>query len=248
MGLEWNCCVVLRIHLQSNHGIGDVLLLTPTFRVIKEAYPNCKIVVSSRHRDILTGNPYVYVDGARGGFHPFFPDPHSGVVPVQHHIFSLWESVCNESGLKTYRPEIKPEIYIPGFVRGGNILVQVLHRMQWGGKKVWPYFRELSSMPGFSAIQKMDSLQGLVQVIRGAKLVVCAEGLISHIAQAVGTKAIVIYGGFLRPEWNGYADQINIVSPNCSEQCYNSNPCSLGKVCFSSISVDYVESVVRENV
>jgi ADP-heptose:LPS heptosyltransferase len=116
--------------------------------------------------------------------------------------------------------------------------------MQWGGKKVWPYFRDVARVPGFNSIPKMDSLQDLVRVIRGASTVVCAEGLISHIAAAVGTRAVVIYGGFLKPEWNGYSSQTNIVSNSCKISCYNNSPCQYGQICMKSISIEEVISCV----
>lgn len=232
------------IHIQLNTGIGDALLVTPAFRVIKEAYPNIQISVNSRHRDILSGNPYIFLDRNRGGFQPHLPDPKSGIVPTQHHILSLWDSLCSEFDLETEVPSIKPELFIRGRIRSSGILVQVIHKNQWGGKKVWPYFRELSHKSGFSGIPKMDSLQGLVKLIAGAPLVVCAEGLISHIAAALDTPAVVIYGGFLKPEWNGYASQVNITTDVCGVDCYNAVPCGQGSLCFKSISVDELESIV----
>lgn len=58
----------------------------------------------------------------------------------------------------------------------------------------------------------------------------------------MGTQAIVIYGGFAHPSWNGYHDQINLTNTLDCSYCYNPLPCRKKpeRLCMRQISVDDV--------
>lgn len=126
--------------------------------------------------------------------------------------------------------------------RTDTIGVQTMHKGHWHAKKVWPYFDILARATGFEPIPKTESITALVHKIASYRAVVCAEGGISHIAKAVGTKAIVVYGGFADPAWNGYPDQVNIVNKKSCSYCYNPDPCtnSIDRRCMRDISVSRV--------
>lgn len=237
----------MQIVLKSFAGLGDLLLQTPSFSVIKEAYPGINIVVNTLHGDLLKDNPFISSVGKESrGFFPSYQDPRSGITPSIHHILAIWRLICAHFSLETRPPEIKPELYIPGIVYSDGVLVQVRHRNQWGGKKVWPYFEELALSTGYSEIPRMGNLRELVMLIAGASCVVCADGLISHIAAAVGTPAVVIYGGFLRPEWSGYPFHINLLNHLDCSPCYNTYHCSIDKRCLREITVNQVLTAVRQ--
>jgi ADP-heptose:LPS heptosyltransferase len=237
----------MQIILKSFAGIGDLLLQTPSLSVIKEAYPGIQIVVNTLHGDILAGNPFISKVGKESnGFFPSYPDPRSGILPTTHHILAIWRLICAHFSLETPSPKIKPELYVPGIIYSDDVLVQVLHRNQWGGKKVWPHFEELISFPGYSEIPRMNNIRELVMLITGASCVVCADGLISHIAAAVGTPAVVIYGGFLRPEWSGYPFHRNLLNHLDCSPCYNTYHCSMDKQCLREITVEQVMRSVVE--
>ena len=82
------------------------------------------------------------------------------------------------------------------------------------------------------------------------KAIVCAEGGISHIAKAVGTPAVVIYGGFAKPEWNGYPDQVNICNPLHCSYCYNSRACEkpndIERECMKQITLEQVRNAAND--
>ena len=236
------------IIIRSFNGIGDLLFVTPTLRVIKEAYPDSVITINTNYPELVSDNPFVdKVNTGTDGVFLGYPDPIHQIWPTEHHIISDWKIICNAYGLDTERPELEPEIYeaVPG--RNENVMVQVIHKGHWHAKKVWPKFKELSTFPGFSAIPKVNNVLSLVEYIGSCRAVVCSEGGISHIARAVGTPAIVIYGGFAHPDWNGYKEQINICNEKWCSYCYNPKPCEnkIERICMKEITLEQVIHSVK---
>lgn len=238
-----------KIIIRSFNGLGDLLFLTPTLRCIKGSYPESEVVVNTNCPELLKRNPFVdLINESRDGVFLGYADPIHCRNPTMHHILADWQIVCREYDLSLGAPALKPEIYtyIP-FVRlSRGIGVQVMHKGHWDGKKVWPYFEKLIEVDSrCTEIPKTRTLDQLVHVIASFTAVVCAEGGISHIAKAIGVPAIVIYGGFAKPEWNGYEDQINLCNPLECSYCYNPKPCvhEIHKKCMKDISI---EKVVKE--
>ena len=236
--------MVEHIEIRSFNGIGDLLFVTPTLRVIKEAYPKVEITVNTNYPELLDENPFVdEVNKGKGGVFLGYPDPIHIIWPIEHHIISDWKVVCNAYDLDTEPPAKQPELYlnIPK-EKEDYIGVQVLHKGHWHRKKVWPKFNDLWNYPGFVNIPYFDRVTPLVKFIASCKAVVCAEGGISHIAKAVGTPAIVIYGGFANPIWNGYKDQINICNEKWCSYCYDPTPCKneIERLCMKEITVEQV--------
>lgn len=233
------------IVIKSFNGIGDLLFLTPSLPVIKKAYPDLQVFINTNYPRLLSGNPYITkVNAVRGGLFLGYPDPIHAKEPTKHHIISDWEIICNAFHLVTEVPNLQPELYHNRPERGDMIRVQLLHKGQWYGKKVWPEFQQLARRKGFESIPPLPDVTDLIRVIAESKAVVCSEGAISHIAKAVGTPAVVIFGGFASPRWSGYEDHINITSVQSCSYCYNPNPCPNGFTCMRDITVDQVEESV----
>lgn len=249
----------MEIVIKSFNGIGDLLFVTPTLRVIKEAYPDARITVNTNHPRLLKNNPFVAQVGTKNeGVFLGYADPIHGKPPLTHHIWADWQIVCDAYNLHTERPALRPELYCLGVARTPKVKagvgVQLLHKGHWHQKKVWPWFerfiKEVPFIDGekVEAIPRCDSVESLVATIAGYKCVVCAEGGISHIAKAVGTPAVVIFGGFARPTWSGYRNQINLTFDQtvCSP-CYSSAPCQnqVERFCMRQINPWDVERSVE---
>lgn len=237
------------IAVKSHNGIGDLLFITPTFKRLRETYPKIELQINTNHYVLLEENPNVdRINRGSAGIVVAYPDPKRGKKPTQHHIMSDWEIICKRNKIETEPPELKPEIYFP--ITGGRtdtVFVQTIHKGHWYQKKVWPYFDILSDLPGFLPIPQCRTVFELVQLIGTAKAVVCAEGGISHIAKALNIPAVVIYGGFALPEWNGYDDHMNLCSsPECAP-CYNAGPCvhEMNRKCMHDIYLDQVVEAVK---
>ncbi|WP_028320364.1 glycosyltransferase family 9 protein [Desulfatiglans anilini] len=243
----------MEIRIKSFNGIGDLLFLTPTLRRIKETCPGARVVVNTNHPAILAASPFVDgINEGRDGVFLGYPDPIHRVLPTRHHILSDWEIVSKAYGLELEPPELKPEIYLAGGwereVWRSRVGVQVRHKGHWWNKKVWPGFLELSGMPGFEPIPRCQTVADLVRVVGSYRAVVCAEGGLSHIARALGVPAVVVFGGFADPAWNGYEEQVNICNPLPCSYCYNPDPCVdfLERRCMKEITVAQVAAAAQE--
>ncbi|MCF8063552.1 MAG: hypothetical protein K9M82_13630 [Deltaproteobacteria bacterium] len=78
-------------------------------------------------------------------------------------------------------------------------------------------------------------------VLRQASLLLTPEGGLMHLANAVGTRCVVVYGGYVSPGLTGYPENINLyASVDCA-------PCGLRRaclherrICMDRITVDQV--------
>lgn len=239
----------MKIVLKSFNGIGDLLYVTPSLKVIKEAYPDSRIVVNTNYPQLLKNNPYVdSVGSANEGLFLAYPDPIHKVLPAKHHILSDWELICNTFNLKTKQPELCPRIYFKQPSRRVGIGVQTHTAGKYHGKKEWPFFQKLVNVTKWTAIGKCNNIVHLTEKIMGHALVVVNAGGLAHIAAATFTPAVVIYGGFDKPAWAGYGFQVNIVNRlDCSDRCYSAWPCHAKEKhkCWRDISVKSVVEVVR---
>lgn len=231
-----------RLTLRNFNGIGDLLFITPSLPLIRSLDPDLHIHVNTMHPQLLEGNPFVgSVGNKREGLYLSYPDPWSGVAPTKHHILSVKDCISNHYHLLIPNPELKPLLYLnPLYPESEDILVQTIHKRQWGAKKVWPKFDLLSRKSGFRALRLVSDERELVRRIMAAPAIVCSEGGLSHIAKAVGTPAVVVYGGWAKPEWNGYMDQVNITNALKCSPCYNKFPCERSMVCMSQIPLEKV--------
>jgi len=238
------------ITIQSFFGIGDLLFVTPTLRRIKEAYPDLKVVVNTSRPGLLKDNPFVDEIGSKPeGVKLMYTAPDTGRLPTEHHIMEDWRIVCEAYDLKTEPPELKPELYVKYLAPARNYFgVQIQHKRLYHNKRVWPGFDRLARRAGFEPIPDItgyDAMEELVRQISSYRLVVCAEGGVSHIAAALGMPAIVLFGGFSDPNWTGYSFHINIISPVSCRHCYNHLPCKNDFMCWDEISTKRVEDIAR---
>jgi ADP-heptose:LPS heptosyltransferase len=72
------------------------------------------------------------------------------------------------------------------------------------------------------------------------------EGFPMHLARAVETRSVIIYGGRLKAWQSGYPCNENIeTNPDCSP-CWQNNHCDYDRMCLEEISVkDVLEAIDR---
>lgn len=74
-------------------------------------------------------------------------------------------------------------------------------------------------------------------VLEHADLYIGPEGALHHGAAALGTNAVVIFGGFNSPKATGYAEQVSLA---VGEPCGSIHPCVHCREAMNSITVDEV--------
>jgi len=84
----------------------------------------------------------------------------------------------------------------------------------------------------------VDSFRQAAGILAGVDLVITPEGGLHHAAAAVGTRAIVIFGGFIPPAITGYDMHINLTGD--AEACGSLNRCDHCRRALERIEVDHV--------
>lgn len=237
------------------------MFLTPSLKVIKKMYPDMKITVNTHRPRLLDGNPFVdHVGTDYDGLKVIYMDPFHckspDMLPTKHHILTYWEAIIKHYELVTLEPMLYPELYcLSEKNKRSGIGVQVDFKPHWHYKRVWPYSQELirhGSVDGheIKPISYFPTVLDLVSFIADLKLVVCSQGGVQQIAAAVKTPAIVIYGGFSKPEWDGYSFQRNIINEKPCSPCYGPHPCvsQVERECMREISVEMVIEAIREEI
>jgi hypothetical protein len=90
------------------------------------------------------------------------------------------------------------------------------------------------------------TLRQAAAVLKRSRLFIGQEGGLMHLAAAVNTPSVIVYGGFTDPSMNGYPHTVALVEhPDCAP-CYPAFDCPYGRQCMRSISVERVTAAVRE--
>jgi len=89
------------------------------------------------------------------------------------------------------------------------------------------------------------NVREIAALLKAAKLFVGLEGGLMHIASAMGTPSIIIYGGYISPRQSGYSSQTNFYSPVECAPCLLRTPCPYDMKCMKEITADRVIAAVR---
>jgi Glycosyltransferase family 9 (heptosyltransferase) len=95
-------------------------------------------------------------------------------------------------------------------------------------------------------LRGQTTLPELVAAIAAADLIIALDTGPMHIAAAVGTPAVVIYGGYIDPVCTGYPGNINLYSAVECAPCWMREPCPHGKKCLHMITPAQVESALDQ--
>jgi ADP-heptose:LPS heptosyltransferase len=84
--------------------------------------------------------------------------------------------------------------------------------------------------------------------IKASLFFVGLEGGLMHLTRAVGQRAVIIYGGFIRPEISAYSENLSIYMPVDCSPCFHSDyvhePCAT-MACMKMISPEMVYDRIR---
>ena len=263
------------LHLGRGSGLGDVLLCTPALRELKRVNPSCEVTFYTNFPGLLMGLPFIgavrgFDERPRDYVHLGYYDS----VPPRRHLAEMIGDNLGLQ-VRDVRPScaVNPEI-VSRFLaewrdmRRPRIIVS-RRAGPWTPNKDWPdeYWGDLLDRltARFSVIEIGASAQGrvvqpgdhyldlrgkteleeLVGAIGAADLHVGPVSGPVHIAAALGTPAVVIYGGYEHPVCSGYPGNINLYSPVRCAPCWLSSPCPYSKDCLYRIKPDAVEDAVN---
>ena len=82
-------------------------------------------------------------------------------------------------------------------------------------------------------------------LIKKSRLLVTIEGGLMHAANAVGTKAVVVYTGYISPIVTGYKENTNLYPKVECGNCGLRKPCPIDAFCKSLITPDMVINSTR---
>jgi hypothetical protein len=99
--------------------------------------------------------------------------------------------------------------------------------------------------PGAEDLRGKTSLRDLMAVLANARLFVGMEGFLMHLAKAVKTKSVIIYGGYIHPSHSGYAENINLFTELPCSPCGFPSHCDFERMCMTMITPKMVAEAVR---
>lgn len=225
--------------LQNDWGIGDELLLSAVAREIVRAHPGTKIWIRSRYgfrfpSVVETGKAppeakavdTIYQNAVLYG--PAHHSPFPG-----HLVQQMLDKVALDTGIKVVAADVRPELAL-GPTRKTEKPTVVLHSgtnprlpsKDWGRGR-WEELAGLLRSQGVHVRQVgskneplltgAEDLLGtapgdLAEIFAESWAAVSVVGFLMHLAEAVRTPAVVIYGGREHPAIDGYPDQIHLSS------------------------------------
>lgn len=97
---------------------------------------------------------------------------------------------------------------------------------------------------GAHDLRGKTSLRESAAIVAASREVICQVGFLMHVARAVETRAVVIYGGVENPAITGYSANENLYSAVDCAPCWMPNDCPYARKCMSAINADHVMSAV----
>lgn len=256
-----------------SRALGDNLMLSMLAREVRRHYPGKKIVVETNWPELFLHNPHVDLAlrhkvawahckptyRIEEGHPEHVLDQLAGSLSLP---IPSWERRLDfyPSGeeLRTVSARL-PSDYLVVCPEGKREFAS--NRKEWG----LACFQELvDSMPGRRFVQIGVAAHGLLRgavdfrgrtirecaaAIRLAKAAVLLEGGLMHICHAVRTPAVILFGGYVRPEVVGYPELLSVASaPSCSPCCRShakQGDCA-DHVCMEAIAPSAVRAFLEE--
>ena len=195
-------------------------------------------------------------------YHPYDPDTDRSIAPRADHIINL---MCRAAGVPAV-PDARPILQLePGeIVRAPRtrIVVQssvLSARMPVANKDWFPdRMQEVADAlgrdaeivqlgtpadPALSGVLDMrgrTTLREAAGILAGAQLFVGMVGFLMHLATAVGTRSVVIFGGREHPDQSGYPENLNLFTELPCSPCWLWNTCPYDRECMRRITADDV--------
>ena len=242
----------------------DVLEISSYYPELFKGNPDIDIASSSRERQafLLERLPKCKAISPK-----YFPG--NGGQPNDHILKILCKQagITGEIRLRTYIHLTKSEQeWVPSFMRN-CIVIQSQGKLSWGINKNWhpakfqqvvDHFKRYFIMiqlgtstdpllSGCIDMRDKTSIRSAAAILSWAKCFVGQVGGLMHLARAVDTRSVIIYGGFEAPWQSGYDVNVNITSEVDCSPCWKMQEC-IPRVCMENISSEEVKEAVERLV
>lgn len=265
-----------RILYRGGKGIGDALFVTAIARALAESGRPAWVSTSYpelwfNNPDIRGFLPPAFVRHLSRWL-PALAVPMVYENPSPHDPMHVMGRLALRAGLSPDSVE-RPRIYLTvqesewgRDIAQGKIIIQSDAKTEWTPNKNWFPDRfqavaracgELApviqvgalsgpSLAGASDWRGRTSVRQAAALLANARLFIGLEGGLMHMARAVKTPSIIIFGGYVSPEQTGYRENINFYSPVECAPCWKREPCPYQLKCMNVISAgDVIEAVHR---
>lgn len=246
-------------------GIGDELMVTGMVREAQVRDPRRVLIRYEKGKlrwsEIWENNPRIVRPGTPGDFQI--------LEPRENYLRPyIAEKTPNRWTWKEYRPPVG-EIYLTRAeqdyaVRNAGLVV-LGSWLKSGAppNKAWPYWGELAALladlplvrlgppgnaatiPGVRPIE--TTIRQAAAIVSKARLVITQEGALHHIAAALATPAVVIFGGYISPKVTGYFSQTSFFRGD-GLGCGMRTRCSHCEAAMASISPEEVAAAARAKI
>jgi len=149
--------------------------------------------------------------------------------------------VMQSSGMSAPYPMGNKEWYPPRFQEvcsnlcSDNTVVQI-------GSANDPKLEGAMDLRGKTTIRESAAIMANSEVFIGL------EGFLMHLARAVDCRAVILYGGRIKPSQIGYVANKNLYSPVECSPCWLRNPCDHNRKCMDMITVEQVLAATRDQI
>jgi ADP-heptose:LPS heptosyltransferase len=104
--------------------------------------------------------------------------------------------------------------------------------------------RRISNLPNYIDLRGAMDIRELVACVKAADILVSSDSGPVHIAAAVRTPAVVIFGGYIIPKNIDYQGNTILYSPMHCSPCLLRIPCPINMECLRRIQPDAVEQAI----
>jgi ADP-heptose:LPS heptosyltransferase len=265
-----------QLHVGRGAALGDVLMSTPALRELKRRNPSCHVTFYTDYQDLVAGLPFIdLVRPSAESPNSTIWLSYEKSLPPRRHIARILGDHLGLT-VSDVRPAcVVDHKLVEQFRQDWNSLPRPLIAVSrragpWTPNKDWPdeHWEYLvarltaratvidvgarSSKPparlfgSYLDLRGQTTLPQLVAVIAAADLFITPDTGPMHIAAAVETPAVVIYGGYIDPVCTGYPGNINLYSAVECAPCWLREPCPYGKKCLHQITPAAVEAALNQ--
>lgn len=261
------------VHVVRSGGLGDVLMCMPALRAVKMRNSACRVVFHTRFPELVTGLPFIDAVADCEQIPPDAVHlSYEAAIPPRRHIARILADQLGVS-VTDVRPTCSIDHSLKeGFAHqwGAARPIIVVNRKAgpWTPNKDWPDSmwvelierllrvgvvveigakseREAPKSGKYIDLRGETSLSELVAILAVADVHVGPISGPVHIAAAVGTRSVVIYGGYEHPSVSNYPENIDLYSPIACSPCWLREECTVGRICLTQIRPLEVEAAVH---